>query len=332
MSETKVQSPPPPWEARVRQVLRREIKIDEAVRLPAADRTEGYDPEVFRADLKLLNNLNEIYIKTKSWRVVEFGMPILGGPGRILHLGEGKDWEMYAAAAENEGRLITPMELRSMMDDNELLDVEESSGLGPAEEEKATVEEVTKEPEGPEASAPKVEPVSSAPAQPVEVVQAGPASVDEGEAGLSTKALVLGRSSGHPYRRICEIESRIMNAREYCEYVAQKGTGLEVRRECRLQLSMELQTVDELLARLERNRDEDTRNALVKEILIEALKYHLVKGQRLYSRAYVEEYPDEFPLEEISKFSTKVKCEGDCLACKNFVHTLVKPGPSYTRY
>jgi hypothetical protein len=219
-----------------------------------------------------------------------------------------------------------------MMDDNELLDVDEASGLGPAEEEKGTVEEVPKGPEVTEALAPKVEPISPGPTQPVEVVQTGPASVDEGETRLSTKALVLGRSSGYPYRTICDIESRIMDAKEYCEYVAQKDSGLEVRRECRLQLSMELQTVDELLARLERNRDEDTRNALVKEILAVASKYHLVKGQRLYSRAYVEEYPAEFPLEEISKFSTKMKCEGDCLACKNFVHTLVKPGPSYTKY
>ncbi len=323
MSETKAQSPPPPWEARVRQVLKKEIKIEDALRLPAADRTEGYDPEVFRADLKLLDNINDVYIKTKSWRLVEFGMTILGGPKRILHLDEGFDWEMYAAAAENEGRLITPMELSGLMDSDSLLDEDMVAELGPSK---------TEEPEAlsPIAEPIKVEAVTTAP---VEVVAPkGPASIDDGELSLSTKTLVLGRSSGYPYRAICDLEKRIMDAKEYCEFVAQKETSLEVRRECRLQLCMELQTVDELLARLERNRDEVTRNALVKEVLEKATKYHIVKGQRLYSRAFVETYPEQFPLDEICRFSTKLKCEGDCLACNNFVYTLVKPGPSYIKY
>jgi len=323
MSQTKVQSPPPPWEARVRQVLQKKLKIEDALRLPAADRTEGYDPEVFRADLKLLDNINDVYIKTKSWRLVEFGMTILGGPKRILHLDEGFDWEMYAAAAENEGRLITPMELRGLMDSDSLLDEEMVAELGPSKPEKT-------EPLSPIAEPIKVEPVTAAP---VKVASPkGPASIDDGELNLSSKTLVLGRSSGYPYRAICDLEERIMDAKDYCEYVAQKESGLEVRRECSLQLCMELQTVDEILARLERNRDEMTRNALVKDVLEKATKYHIVKGQRLYSRAYVETYPAEFPLDDISRFSTKLKCEGDCLACNNFVFTLVKPGPSYTKY
>lgn len=328
MSETIVISPPPPWEARVRQVLKGAMRIDDAIRLPAADKTEGYDPEVFRADLKLLNNLNEVYSKTKSWRLIEFGMSILGGPGRILHLDEGFDWEMYAAAAETEGRLITPLELRNMMEGDALVDEDIMAALGPSEaEDEPVTEPVVKAPE-PTLTEAVVQPTVPVEHLPMPV----PATIDDGEAMLSTKALVLGRSSGHPYKRICELEARVLNAKDYCEYVTKNDVGLEVRRECRLQLCMELQTVDQLLARLERNRDEETRNALVKEVMARALKYHIVKGQRLYSKAYVEEYPDQFPLEEISRFSTKMKCEGDCLACKEFVHTLVKPGPSYVRY
>jgi len=107
---------------------------------------------------------------------------------------------------------------------------------------------------------------------------------------------------------------------------------LEVTRECRLQLSMELQTVDEILMRLERSRDPEERKALVLEIREIPVKYHFVKGNRMYSRAYMEVYPDQFPLEEISRFSTKIKCESDCLVCMNFMYTLLKPRPKITKF
>jgi hypothetical protein len=119
----------------------------------------------------------------------------------------------------------------------------------------------------------------------------------------------------------------VLSAREYCEHVQSSDPGFEVRRSCRFQLSMELQTVDEILMRLERNRTEEERLGLVKELLELDVKTRFVVGNRMYSKFYIEAYPDQLPLENIAKFSTKIKCESDCLACYNFIHSLVKPGP-----
>jgi hypothetical protein len=165
-----------------------------------------------------------------------------------------------------------------------------------------------------------------------------PKTIEDGEYMICTKALVLGRSVGYPYREVCERlsdergEAVVLNAKEYCEFVNSKDPKLEVIRECRLQLSIELQTVDEILMRLERSRDPDERKALVLEIKDMPVKYHFVKGNRMYSRAYMEAYPDQFPLEQISKFSTKIKCESDCLVCGNFMHTLLKPRPKIVKF
>jgi hypothetical protein len=373
MSETDIDHRlPVPWESRVRQLLKGEISLEEATSLPGAGHTEGYDPEVFKADLKLLHKLNSMYMSTKSWRLIEFGMSILGGPGRILHLGGGYDWESYAAITENEGRLITPMELRTMLEEEELLGIDlhmeigplEPEGEGPGPPEVDVRPRADGGPTGIEAGAdvPKAEvtgpktrvrdddefgfrslpPVTMEPdigSKAMEELAQRfiPRSITDGEWMISTKTLILGRSAGYPYKKACEMvsemrdEPTVLDAKDYCEFVRSKAEMYEVGRECRLQLSMELQTIDELLMRLERNRNEEERRVLAMEILDLPVKYHIVKGNRMYSMAYIEAYPDQFPIEEIAKFNTKVKCESDCLICPCFMHTLVKPRPRITK-
>jgi len=291
---------PPPWESRVRRLLRGEITLEEAIKLPPAERTEGYDPDVFRADMVLLSNLNEIYRATRSWKLIEFGINILGGENRILYMGKNVDWAEYAALCETEGRLLSVGEMFTLLEEG-MIDMEEV--MEPAE----SVE--------------------------LEVMEEDPYAVmtiEEAERTLPNKSLVLGKNRGYRYLDLCASLGKALSPQEYAEFVASR-TGLEVRRECILQLSLQLRTVDEVLMSMEKKRTPENREALVREMLEKCSGVMFVKDNRLYPRSYIMSHPEEFPLELLARSTTLVKCSGDCLACTNFKHTLSMPSAKLTR-
>jgi hypothetical protein len=123
LMSTEARRDPPPWESRIRKMLNGELTIEEALDLPPAEKTEGYYPNMFIADLILLHELNRIYMATKSWRVIQFGMDMMGGEGRILHIEEEFDWEAYAAICETEDRLVTPHEFYASYNIDDDLDL-----------------------------------------------------------------------------------------------------------------------------------------------------------------------------------------------------------------
>lgn len=285
---------PPPWESRVRRLLRGELSVEDAVKLPPADRTEGYDPDVFRADMVLLSNLNDIYKATKSWKLIEFGINILGGKNRILYLGEDIDWAEYAALCETEGRLLSVGEFYSLLEGS-TFELEEE--LGPIE--------ITEEPiEDPYALM----------------------SIEEAEKTIPSKSVVLGSYSGYSYIDVCAAMGSALSPKDYAEFVASR-TDLEVRRECSLQLSAQLRTIDEILMSMELKRTPENREKLVHEIFEKSPGFMFVKENRLYPKRYILAHPEKFPISVMANPLTKVKCNGDCLACPNFQYTLAIPYP-----
>lgn len=280
-------------EDHIRMLLEGEATLDQIVALPSL--SGGY----LEGQTRLLHILNLTYKAVQEERIIKHALDRIGNRGSILFLPKEDPAHPYLQAVLDKGRLLLPSEYGSMVSSLAGLEIQFEKAVACGDQEQIRV------------------------------------IVERAERLLPNKAVVLARMFGYTYESVLRefIDSsgsvELLGAEEFVDFVAMRVPELHGRGECRLQLTRELYTMDNILSMAELQRTPENREAFLKDIMETAPEYHFVSQNNLRSKHFYEAYPEKFPVEELSRPLIKWKCMGECMGCPNWQKTLTKEGPHY---
>lgn len=280
-------------EEQIRRLLEGDATLDQVTSLPTV--SEGY----LEGQTRLLHILNLTFKAVREERIIMHALERIGTRGKILYIPKEDPTCPYHQAVLDKGRLLLPSEYGSLLTSYEGLEILFQNAVASQDQEH------------------------------VQMV------LQKAEALVPHKAIVLARMFGHTYESVLRefIESsgavELLDTEQFVDFVATRVPELEARGECRLQLSRELVTMDNLLTMAEIQRTPENRAAFLRDIMGTAPEYHFVYQNNLRSKHFYEAYPERFPVDELERPMIKWKCEGECMGCPNWKKTLTKKGPRY---